>query len=184
MGGSVTKTDLPRIQYLGTTWYDRGWRYRLRRFWLSFFSFLILLLACTVVKIFIEGMMSVPHSTWGPIVIAILCAIPIIWSCWSTYMRLRRTPEDRAAYRPMSFAPISRPTRAQGATGVAAGTLAAGGSSIAGAAVAFGTVFIIGQFIGWFFITLGRYTSQAEWEAARKYGVDDRLPKRRKAPPR
>jgi len=27
--------QLPSIKYFGTTWYDRGWTYRRRRFWLG-----------------------------------------------------------------------------------------------------------------------------------------------------
>ena len=88
-------------------------------------------------------------------------------------MKLRRTPEDRAAHRPMSFKPSNpQDIRAGASAGIATGTFASGGSGLAGGLIAIGSLFVVGQVLGMFAITLGRYVNDEEWQLARKYGLE------------
>ncbi|WP_459968877.1 hypothetical protein [Mycobacterium sp. MUNTM1] len=112
-------------------------------------------------------------STPGRLIAVTLASLPIVWSCYSAYLKLRRSPEDRAVHRPMSFSPQPpERVRAGSAAGIATGVFASGGSGLAGGLIAVGSLFIVGQALGYFAITLGKYVNEEEWRLARQYGLE------------
>lgn len=165
--------SVPSIKYFGTTWYERGWPYWRRRLWLVFLGLVFLLAVLGGVTALLFGLFALVKSWQWRLVVVAAAAIPILWSCYSAYIKLRRSPEDRAAHRPMSFSP-QRPEhlRAGGAAGVATGVFASGGSGLAGGLLAVGSLFIVGQALGFFAITLGKYVNEEEWRLARQYGLE------------
>ncbi|GAB1813205.1 hypothetical protein [Mycobacterium sp. MUNTM1] len=165
--------SVPSIKYFGTTWYERGWPYWRRRLWLILFGLVLLLAVLGGITALFFGLFALVKSWQCRSVVAVAAAIPILWSCYSTYVKLRRSPEDRAAHRPMSFSP-QRPEnlRAGGAAGVATGVFASGGSGLAGGLLAVGSLFIVGQALGCVAITRGKYVNEEEWRLARPYGLE------------
>lgn len=172
MSGSPSG-PIPSIKYFGTTWYDRGWPYWRRRLWLVLFSSILLAAVLGGVTALFVGLLALV-STWpGQLAVIVGGATPIVWSCWSTHMKLRRSLEDRAAHRPMSFKPSNpEDVRAGSSAGIATGVFASGGSGLAGGLLAMGSLFLVGQAFGVFAITLGRYINDEEWRLARTYGLE------------
>ena len=165
--------SIPSIKYFGTTWYERGWPYRRRRIRLSAFMLFLVAIAVGTVALLFSALFDLVPSWPGRLYVIIGCVLPMAWSCWSSYMKLRRSPEDRAAYRPMSFAPSDpKDIRAGASAGIATGVFASGGSGVAGGLIAVGMLFVIGQVLGMFVISLGRYVNEEEWQLARKYGLE------------
>jgi hypothetical protein len=164
---------VPSIKYFGTTWHDRGWAYRRRRFWLALLGLGLLLAVFVGVAALFFGLFPLITSWQWRLVLVVVAAIPMGWSCYSTYIKLRRSPEDRATHRPMSFSPQRAGNlRAGGAAGVSTGVFASGGSGLAGGLLAVGSLFLVGPALGYFAITLGRYVNEEEWRLARKYGLE------------
>jgi predicted lipid-binding transport protein (Tim44 family) len=167
------EASIPSIKYFGTTWYERGWPYWRRRFWLAALGLLVATVITGAASIVFFGLFELVASLSGRLIAAGVAAVPAIWSCYSTYLKLRRSPEDRAAHRPMSFAPQSpERVRAGSAKGMATGAFASGGSGLAGTLIAVGSLFVVGQGLGYFAITLGKYVNEEEWQLARKYGLE------------
>ena len=74
-GGSI-----PAIKYFGTSWYERGWPYRRRRFWLTaFMSFLVAVAAATVGLLF-SAIFDQAASLPARVCVVAGCAIPVVWS--------------------------------------------------------------------------------------------------------
>lgn len=166
--------NVPSIKYFGTSWYERGVAYWRRRLWLILLALLMVGLVLLTTGIVIGAVLSLIHSATGRWIALVVIAIPVALSFYSTYRRLRRTPEDRALNRRMSFAVRSpRSVHAGGAAGTAAGVGAVGGGG-AGALIAVGNLFIVGTVFGYLAITLGKYVSDEEWSVARRYGHPDR----------
>lgn len=165
--------SVPSIKYFGTSWYERRWPYWRRRLWLVLLAAVLMLAVLGGVTVLFVALFGMISSWHGRLIAVTLAAIPIVWSCYSAYLKLRRSPEDRAAHRPMSFSPRPRSEhiRAGGAAGTATGVLASGGSGLAGGLLAVGSLFLVGQAFGVFAITLGKYINEEEWQLAKKYGL-------------
>lgn len=168
-------TEIPELRFVGTTWYDRGWRYWWLRIWLSIFWLLVTALFVAVIGIFISAILSLVSGMAGRILVVVLCAMPIIGSCLSAYVQLRRTPEERAANFPVSFRD-REDTSGVPIAGAAGAGAAAVGASLASFILALSTLFVVGYMVGFLRTTLGRYVSVEEWNAARTYGLEPEPP--------
>ena len=166
----ATPESIPSIKYFGTTWYERGPRYWRKRFWFLCLALFSVFIVSLVVGVVISALFSWIGSWQCRSVALVAVAIPIAASCYSNYVKLRRSPQGRAMHRPMSFKPRSDANlRASVAAGTAAGIAASvGGGLIA----AIGTLFIAGQVLGFLMIALGKYVNEEEWQLARKYGIE------------
>jgi uncharacterized membrane protein YfcA len=171
----MSRTDdisVPPIKYFGTSWYKRGAGYWFKRFWLTFGTLWFILAFFLAFSLFVSVLFDHIKSALGRgIVVSVLVAL-IFVNLYSTYLKMKRSPEERAAHKPLAFQ--SRPTntklksdaRTAGTVGTVAGVL--GGGPIAVLA----TPLMAGVAFGFFFISLGKYVKEEEWLLAQQYGIE------------
>lgn len=159
--------EVPSIKYFGTSWYERGARYWRQRVWLSLLALLCVFVVVLIIRVLVESLFDGFRSPGARVVVSIAVAAAIVWSCYSSYLTLRRSPEDRALHRPMSFRPSSESSKRAAIAGGTAVGLVGGGPIIA-----IGSFFIVGTVLGFFIITLGKYINEEEWQLAREYGLE------------
>ncbi|MFI1914700.1 hypothetical protein [Nocardia sp. NPDC020380] len=158
---------IPSLPRFGTTWYDRGSRYWRHRAGVSAFAIFLLALILGAATLAVCAIVSVSHWLPTRIILLTLVGLAIAWSCFSAYRTLKRTPEDRAQGKPFGFPNTSRAKKVRaGGTGIGLGTAASGGSGLAGSLLAFGSLFLVGQALGFVLVSFQHYLNEEEWQAA------------------
>ncbi|GAB1815888.1 hypothetical protein [Mycobacterium sp. MUNTM1] len=166
---------VPPIKYFGTSWYTRGAEYWFKRFWLTFaalcFVGFFLLAFALVTSVIFDKIGSQSGRTTA---LTVLVAL-IIVNLYSTYRQMKRTPDERAAHKPLSFrrrpsdAKVKVNTRTAGTVGTAVGILGGGPIAVIAAPLMAGFAF------GCLFISLGKYVKDEEWLLAQKFGAEKPL---------
>lgn len=129
-----------KLQLLGTTWYERGPGYWIRRAWL----FLLMALVVTLTSLLIGGfMVGIKDSSKAGFTGALIAEI--IWSLAILTWGLSRTA--RRWNTPEPVRPLSRGQRRAVATGGALGSLARAGLAIGQAVLVIGSLLFFGLYL-------------------------------------
>jgi hypothetical protein len=148
--------QIEKLPVLGTTWYERGADYWVRRVWLFLLMALVVTLMSLIVGGFMLGIKSSSHTGFvGALIVEIAWSLVIIG-----YMMIR------TAQRWNSLEParrLSRRQREAGAAGGALGVLASAGILIAQFVLVIGSVLFFGLYV-----SLLIYALLPEWPPEHK----------------
>jgi hypothetical protein len=161
-------TDIEKLPVLGTTWYERGFDYWMRRVWLFLLMALVVTLMSLIVGGFLIGIKGSSHTGFvGALIVEVAWSLVII-----AYMMIR-TAQRWNNLEPSR--PLSRRQRDAAASGGALGVLASAGILIGQFVLVIGSVVFFGLYVA-----LLIYALLPEWppehkarlRLARKLGVD------------
>jgi protein-S-isoprenylcysteine O-methyltransferase Ste14 len=164
--------SIPSIKYFGTSWYKRGAAYWFKRFWLTFGALWFIVAFLLAFSLLVSVLFDHIKSAQGRGIVLTVLAVLIFVNLYSAYLQMKRSPDERAAHKPLTFksrannAKVKLDARTAGTAGTAAGIL--GGGPIAVLA----TPLMAGVAFGFFFITLGKYVKEEEWLLAQKFGIE------------
>jgi hypothetical protein len=133
-------TEIEKLPVIGTTWYDRGGAYWVRRVWLFLLMALVVTLTSLLVGGFLVGIKGSSHAGFtGALIVEVAWSLAII-----SYglVRTARTWND-----PQPGRPLSRRQRKAAATGGALGTLASAGLVIGQVVLVLGSVLFFGLYV-------------------------------------
>jgi hypothetical protein len=148
--------DIEKLPVLGTTWYERGPGYWVRRVWL----FLLMALVVTLMSLLVGGfMLGIKGSSHTGFVWALI--VEIVWSLVIVAYMMIRTAQRWNSLEPSR--PLSRRQRQAGAAGGALGVLAGAGIFIAQAVLVLGSVLFFGLYV-----SLLIYALLPEWPPEHK----------------
>jgi hypothetical protein len=161
-------TDIEKLPVLGTTWYQRGFDYWVRRVWLFLLMALVVTLMSLIVGGFLLGIKGSSHTgfVWALIVEVAWSLVIIAYMMVRTAQRWNNLERAR---------PLSRRQRDAAASGGALGVLASAGILIAQFVLVIGSVVFFGLYVA-----LLIYALLPEWppehkarlRLARKLGVE------------
>jgi hypothetical protein len=167
-GGQPRQTESPppgrlppglaieKLPVLGTTWYERGPGYWVRRVWL----FLLMALVVTLMSLLVGGfLLGIKGSSHTGFVWALI--VEIAWSLVIIGYLMIRTAQRWNNLEPAR--PLSRRQREAGAAGGALGVLATAGIFIAQAVLVIGSVLFFGLYV-----SLLIYALLPEWPPEHK----------------
>ena len=129
-----------KLQLLGTTWYERGPGYWLRRVWLFLLMALVVTLTSLLVAGFMVGIKDSSKAGFTGVLIA-----EIVWSLAILTWGLSRTA--RRWNVPEPARPLSRRQQRAVATGGALGSLARAGLAIGQAVLVIGSLLFFGLYL-------------------------------------
>ncbi|NDZ92833.1 hypothetical protein G3I13_19880 [Streptomyces sp. SID6673] len=165
------RPPIKSIKSLGTTWYDRGPAYWARRVLFVGYALIGVAFSFTIVAAFLNLIVQHLDSDTGLSLALLAICIPVIATSLYIGLRpLRRSTEDKAAGRPMTYnTGLTRRRRAgvgagAGATGYAAST----GSAVAGGAVFLAAFAFLGHCVGNLVVSCQKYLTQEEFDAAKE----------------
>ena len=138
-----TEVWIEPLPWFGTTWYDRGAAYWLRRVAVS----LVMLFCIAVLLPFVYGALSAIYN-WGTIPFVITLALMASTGIWTAVWMWRRWWVDTAK-------PSRRATGAAAAGGAAAGVLARAGSVLGAAFLVIGALTLVVPLAVLFVLSLG-----------------------------
>jgi hypothetical protein len=148
--------DIEKLPVLGTTWYERGSDYWVRRVWLFLLMALVVTLMSLIVGGFMLGIKSSSHTGFvGAVIVEIVWSLVIIG-----YLMIRTAQRWN---NPEPSRPLSRRQRDAGAAGGAVGVLASAGILIAQAVLVIGSVVFFGLYV-----SLLIYALLPEWPPEHK----------------
>jgi hypothetical protein len=133
-------TDLQKLPVLGTSWYERGAAYWMRRVWLFLLMALVVTLTSLLVGGFLIGIKDSSHT--GFVVVLIL---EIVWSLAIIVYGMIRTVRHWNELDPPR--PLSRRQREAAAAGSVLGTLARVGLALAQFVLVIGSVLFFGLYV-------------------------------------
>jgi uncharacterized membrane protein YfcA len=168
----IESISVPPIKYFGTSWYKRGAVYWFKRFWLMVAAVWFIAVFFLVLSLFVSVLFDHIKSGPGRGLVLTVLAVLIFVNLYSTYRQMKRSPDERAAHKPLTFksraanAKVKLDPRTAGTVGTVAGIL--GGGPIAVLA----TPLMAGFAFGCFFISLGKYVKEEEWLLAQKFGIE------------
>jgi hypothetical protein len=149
-------TEIEKLPVLGTTWYERGLGYWVRRVWL----FLLMALVVTLMSLLVGGfMLGIKGSSRTGFVGAVIAEIA--WSLVIIVFLMIKTAQRWNSLEPAR--PLSRRGREAGAAGGAIGVLASAGIFIAQAVLVIGSVLFFGLYV-----SLLIYAVLPEWPPEHK----------------
>ena len=125
---------------LGTTWYERGAAYWLRRVWLFLLMALVVTLTSLLVGGFLAGIKGSSHTGFVGALIA-----EIVWSLVIIVFVLVRTAQQWNRPEPARI--LSRGQKRAAATGGVIGTLARAGFVIGQAVLVIGSLLFFGLYV-------------------------------------
>jgi hypothetical protein len=137
--------DVAKLPVLGTSWYERGADYWVRRVWLFLLMALVVTLTSLLVIGFLTGIKDSSHTGF----VAVL-TIEIIWSVAIIGYGMIRTVRQWDVLdppRPLSRRPRNAGPRSAGAAGGVLGTLAAAGLAAAQFLLVIGSVLFFGLYV-------------------------------------
>jgi uncharacterized membrane protein YhaH (DUF805 family) len=133
-------TDIEKLPVLGTTWYDRGPSYWVRRFWL----FLLMALVVTLTSLLVGGfLVGIKDSSHTGFVVALI--IEIVWSLAIIGYGLLRTARRWNDLEPSR--PLSRRQRSAASAGSVLGTLARAGLVLGQVVLVLGSLLFFGLYV-------------------------------------
>jgi hypothetical protein len=131
---------IEKLSVLGTTWYERGPDYWVRRIWL----FLLMLLVVVLMSLIVGGfMVGIKDSSHAGFVGALI--VEIVWSLVIIGYIMIRTAQRWNNLEPSR--PLSRRQRDAGAAGGVIGVLATAGILIAQFVLVIGSVLFFGLYV-------------------------------------
>jgi vacuolar-type H+-ATPase subunit I/STV1 len=147
---------IEKLSVLGTTWYERGPDYWVRRFWLFLLMVLVVGLMSLIVGGFLNGIRGSSHTGFvGALIVEIVWSLVIIgYMMIKTAQRWNNLEPSR---------PLSRRQRGAGAAGGAVGVLATTGIFIAQFVLVIGSVLFFGLYV-----SLLIYALLPEWPPEHK----------------
>jgi hypothetical protein len=149
-------TEVEKLPVLGTTWYERGPDYWVRRVWL----FLLMALVVTLMSLIVGGfMLGIKGSSHTGFVGALI--VEIVWSLVIIVYMMIKTAQRWNSLEPAR--PLSRRQREAGAAGGALGVLATAGIFIAQFVLVIGSVLFFGLYV-----SLLIYAVLPEWPPEHK----------------
>jgi hypothetical protein len=149
-------TDIEKLPVLGTTWYERGADYWVRRVWLFLLMALVVTLMSLIVGGFLVGIKDSSHTGFvGALIVEAAWSLVIV-----AYMMIRTAQRWNSAE---PARPLSRRQRNAGAAGGALGALAATGIFIAQAVLVIASVLFFGLYV-----SLLIYAVLPEWPPEHK----------------
>ncbi|MFI6167465.1 hypothetical protein ACIBCN_11815 [Nocardia sp. NPDC051052] len=158
--------EFPRIPFLGTSWYGRGFVYWIRRAMATLFVVLVCVFPVWGVGIVID---LIARDTRGPARSGLL-AVAILVICWSFYTGFRSIAQTKREEHLLLTGQqddggAKKAQRAGKGAGLGLGAAAYGGAPIAGAILVVGQLFIVGWLAALLIKTLGRYSGPPEIRA-------------------
>lgn len=149
-------TDIEKLPVLGTTWYERGFDYWVRRVWLFLLMALVVTLMSLIVGGFLIGIKGSSHTGFiGALIVEVAWSLVII-----AYMMIR-TAQRWNNLEPAR--PLSRRQRDAAASGGALGVLASAGILIGQFVLVIGSVVFFGLYV-----SLLIYALLPEWPPEHK----------------
>ncbi|MGC4960950.1 hypothetical protein [Gordonia sp. DT101] len=164
------RLPIKSIKSLGTSWHNRGFGYWARRAVFVIYALIGCAFSFSIVGVFLYLVITHLRDNTGlSVTLLVICVPTILASLYYGLKPLRRTPEQRAEGRPMTFgSALSRNQRiGVGAGAGAAGYAASSGSGIASGAAFFGAFAFLGHCVGNLIVSCQKYLTQAEFEAVR-----------------
>ena len=156
-----------RVPLLGTTWYERGFRYWLRRVLMVVVSALILALVAALLWGFFGAIRRTSVTGfWVALVIEVAYSLAVIVFL---VVRTKRRWNDLQPVRPK---PVGR---AAGSTGAVLGTLARSGLFVGQVVLVLGTLLFVGLYVA---LLLAMLMPETIWERPARLALADRLGKR------
>ncbi len=132
--------DIEKLPVLGTTWYERGPDYWVRRIWLFLLMALVVTLVSLIVGGFLIGIKDSSHTGFvGALIVEAAWSLVIV--CYMMIKTAQRWNDLDPAR------PLSRRQREAGAAGGALGALASAGIFIAQAVLVVASVLFFGLYI-------------------------------------
>ena len=164
------RSALPRsiaveaVPLLGTTWYERGVRYWLRRVAMVVVGAIVLTLVVTLLWGLFSGIrQSSVTAFWIALGVEIAySAAVVVWFCVRV---ARRWNDPRPAPRP-------RAARSAGTAGAVLGTLARAGSVVGAVVLVLGSLVFVGLYVALFLLMLMPVTV---WEQPARLAMAERL---------
>jgi hypothetical protein len=155
---------IDRVPMLGTTWYERGGRYWLRRVLMVVVSVLVLALVVALLRGFFGAIRQTSVTGfWVALGIEVAYSLAVIVFL---VVRAKRRWHDLQPLRPR---PVGR---AAGSTGAVLGTLARSGLVIGQLVLVVGTMLFVGLYVALF---LAMLTPETIWERPARLALADRL---------
>jgi hypothetical protein len=151
-----------RVPLLGTTWYERGFRYWLRRVLMVVVSALILALVAALLWGFFGAIRRTSVTGFR-----VALAIEVVYSLAVVAFLVVRTKRRWNDLRPV--APVARPA---GSAGAVLGTLARSGLFVGQVVLVLGTLLFVGLYVALF---LAMLTPETIWERPARLALADRL---------
>jgi hypothetical protein len=133
-------TVIEKLPVIGTTWYDRGGSYWVRRGWLFLLMALVVTLTSLLAGGFLIGIKDSSRAGFTGALIA-----EVVWSLAIIGYGLVRTARTWNDPRPAR--PLSRKQRDAAASGSALGTLASAGLAIGQVVLVLGSVLFFGLYV-------------------------------------
>jgi hypothetical protein len=132
--------DIQKLPVLGTSWYERGADYWVRRVWL----FLLMALVVTLTSLLVGGfLIGIKGSSRTGFMVAL--SVEIVWSLAIVVYGMIRTARQWNNLDPPK--PLSRRQRDAGAAGSVLGTLAMAGLALAQFVLVIGSVLFFGLYV-------------------------------------
>lgn len=165
--GLPRTVTIERLPMLGTTWYERGVRYWLRRVGMVLLMAVVLALVTALLWGFFGAIrQSSVTGFWIALSIEIAYSVAVLgWILW----RVARRWHDPEPVRPK---PVSR--RAAGA-GAVLGTLARAGSVLGALVLVLGSLLFVGLYVALLVLML---TPETVWERPARLAMAERLRQR------
>lgn len=167
------RSQLPRsieirnVPLLGTTWYERGVRYWLRRLGIVLLCLLILALVAAILWGFFGAIQqSSITGFWIGVGIEVTYSLAVI-----VYLVVRTARR----WNSRQLAPAKPPNRAVGSTGAALGGLARSGLFLGQLILVLGTLLFVGVYVAFLLAAL---MPETVWERPAKLELADRLRQR------
>jgi hypothetical protein len=165
-----SRSELPRgitverVPMLGTTWYERGFRYWLRRVLMVVVSLLVLSLVVALLWGFFGAVRQTSVTGFW-----VALSIEVTYSLAVIVFLVVRTARRWNNLQPARPAPVSR---AAGSAGAVLGTLARSGFFIGQLVLLIGTLLFVGLYVA---IFLAMLTPETIWERPARLALADRL---------
>ncbi|HEY3608231.1 MAG TPA: hypothetical protein VGL06_12065 [Pseudonocardiaceae bacterium] len=153
-----------RVPLLGTTWYERGFRYWLRRVLLVVVSALILALVAALLRGFFGAIRRTSVTGFW-----VALAIEVVYSLAVVVFLVVRTKRRWHDLRPVAPKPVARPA---GSAGAVLGTLARSGLFVGQVVLVLATLVFVGLYVALF---LAMLMPETIWERPARLALADRL---------
>ncbi|MEG8182574.1 hypothetical protein GZH49_29330 [Nocardia terpenica] len=160
------RPEIPKVRFLGRSWYKRGLAYWLKRARYSIVFIGISVFPVVFVAAFFSVVIDEARS-WIRVALVIAGCLAICWSVYTGSRAVARSIREENLLLDEQSAPIApRSTRKAGTrAGLGLGVAASSGSPLAGGFVAVGQLFVVGWLAAFFVKSFRRYLSAEEISA-------------------